>query len=84
MPFCVDGSWASGVRVERDGAGLGEVWSRQITQLNRVSSAVASTLTTAYPSPQILLQVGVDLRVCLVRIIMTYNKTLCGGHKCLR
>eukprot|EP00063_Salmo_salar_P039492 XP_014014327.1 PREDICTED: probable crossover junction endonuclease EME2 [Salmo salar] len=56
LPFCVDGSWASGVRVERDGAGLGEVWSRQITQLNRVSSAVASTLTTAYPSPQILLQ----------------------------
>ncbi|CAB1312267.1 unnamed protein product [Coregonus sp. 'balchen'] len=56
LPFCVDGSWASGARVEQDGVGLGEVWSRQITQLNRVSPAVASTLTTAYPSPQILLQ----------------------------
>ncbi|XP_054454817.1 probable crossover junction endonuclease EME2 isoform X1 [Anoplopoma fimbria] len=57
LPFCVDGSWASGVRVERDGSGLIEVWSRQIQQLNRVSPAVASTVTAAYPSPQLLLQV---------------------------
>ncbi|XP_029934339.1 essential meiotic structure-specific endonuclease subunit 2 isoform X2 [Myripristis murdjan] len=56
LPFCVDGSWASGVRVERDGSGLSQVWSRQIQQLNRVSPAVASTITAAYPSPQILLQ----------------------------
>ncbi|XP_078146924.1 essential meiotic structure-specific endonuclease subunit 2 isoform X2 [Centroberyx gerrardi] len=56
LPFCVDGSWASGVRAERDGSGLSQVWSRQIQQLNRVSPAVASTVTAAYPSPQLLLQ----------------------------
>ncbi|XP_034050538.1 probable crossover junction endonuclease EME2 isoform X2 [Thalassophryne amazonica] len=56
LPFCVDGSWASGVRVERDGSGLRQVWSRQIQQLNRVSPAVASAVTAAYPSPQLLLQ----------------------------
>ncbi|KAM7381784.1 hypothetical protein PAMA_012571 [Pampus argenteus] len=56
LPFCVDGSWASGVRVEKDGSGLYQVWSRQIQQLNRVSPAVASTVTAAYPSPQLLLQ----------------------------
>lgn len=57
LPFCVDGSWASGARVERDGSGLIQVWSRQIQQLNRVSPAVASAVTAAYPSPQLLLQV---------------------------
>ncbi|XP_056221511.1 probable crossover junction endonuclease EME2 isoform X1 [Seriola aureovittata] len=56
LPFCVDGSWASGVRVERDGSELIQVWSKQIQQLNRVSPAVASTVTAAYPSPQLLLQ----------------------------
>ncbi|XP_008303339.1 probable crossover junction endonuclease EME2 isoform X2 [Stegastes partitus] len=56
LPFCVDGSWASGVRVERDGSGLVEVWSKQIQQLNRVSPAVASAVTASYPSPQLLLQ----------------------------
>ncbi|XP_019939029.2 probable crossover junction endonuclease EME2 isoform X1 [Paralichthys olivaceus] len=56
LPFCVDGSWASGVRVERDGSGLIQVWSKQIQQLNRVSPGVASTVTAAYSSPQLLLQ----------------------------
>ncbi|XP_056153701.1 probable crossover junction endonuclease EME2 isoform X2 [Lampris incognitus] len=56
LPFCVDGSWASGSRVERDGFGLSKVWSQQIQQLNRVSAAVASAITAAYPSPQLLLQ----------------------------
>ncbi|XP_033975937.1 probable crossover junction endonuclease EME2 isoform X1 [Trematomus bernacchii] len=56
LPFCVDGSWASGVRVERDGSGLIQVWSRQVQQLNRVSPTVASTVIAAYPSPQLLLQ----------------------------
>ncbi|XP_061564227.1 probable crossover junction endonuclease EME2 isoform X2 [Cololabis saira] len=56
LPFCVDGSWASGTRVERDGSGLMQVWSRQIQQLNRVSPAVASAVTAYYPSPQLLLQ----------------------------
>ncbi|XP_029383127.1 essential meiotic structure-specific endonuclease subunit 2 isoform X3 [Echeneis naucrates] len=56
LPFCVDGSWASGSRVERDGSGLIQVWSKQIQQLNRVSPAVASTVTAAYASPHLLLQ----------------------------
>lgn len=60
LPFCVDGSWASGARVERDGSGLLEVWSRQIQQLNRVSPAVASAVTASYPSPQLLLQVSLS------------------------
>lgn len=57
LPFCMEGSWASGVRVERDGSGLIQVWRSQLQQLNRVSPAVASAVTTAYPSPQLLLQV---------------------------
>lgn len=60
LPFCVDGSWASGVRVEREGSGLSKVWSRQLQQLNRVSPAVASAVTAAYPSPQLLLQVRLN------------------------
>lgn len=43
--------------MERDGSGLIQVWRRQIQQLNRVSPAVASAVTAAYPSPQLLLQV---------------------------
>ncbi|KAK0133205.1 Crossover junction endonuclease EME1 [Merluccius polli] len=56
LPFCVDGSWASGSRVEKDGSGLRQVWKRQVQQLNRVSVAVATAVTTAYPSPNLLLQ----------------------------
>ncbi|TMS22055.1 putative crossover junction endonuclease EME2 [Larimichthys crocea] len=56
LPFCVDGSWASGSRVERDGSGLFQVWNKQLQQLNRVSPAVATAVTVAYPSPQLLLQ----------------------------
>ncbi|XP_072312325.1 probable crossover junction endonuclease EME2 isoform X2 [Eucyclogobius newberryi] len=56
LPFCVDGSWASGARVERDGSGLEQVWALQLQQLNRVSPVVAATVTAAYQSPQLLLQ----------------------------
>ncbi|XP_077481406.1 essential meiotic structure-specific endonuclease subunit 2 [Stigmatopora argus] len=56
LPFCVDGSWASGARVEKDGSGLKQVWTRQIQQLNRVSQVIASCVTAAYPSPQLLLR----------------------------
>ncbi|XP_053493768.1 crossover junction endonuclease EME1-like [Ictalurus furcatus] len=56
LGFCVDGLWAGGVRVERSGRGLAQVWTRQIQQLNRVSVAMAAAVTTAYPSPQLLLQ----------------------------
>ncbi|KAJ8284193.1 hypothetical protein COCON_G00030430 [Conger conger] len=61
LPFCLDGSWASGVRVERDGSGLSQVWSRQIQQLNRVSPAVAAGVSSAFPSPQLLLKAYKDL-----------------------
>ncbi|XP_048868773.1 probable crossover junction endonuclease EME2 [Brienomyrus brachyistius] len=60
LPFCVDGSWASGVRVQKDGTGLLPVWSRQIQQLNRVSPAVAAAISSAFPSPQLLLQAYKD------------------------
>ncbi|XP_028844631.1 essential meiotic structure-specific endonuclease subunit 2 [Denticeps clupeoides] len=56
LPFCVDGSWAGGVRVERDGKGLSAVWSRQVQQLNRISPVVAAVVTKAYPSPRLLQQ----------------------------
>ncbi|KAM9292139.1 putative crossover junction endonuclease EME2 [Morus bassanus] len=56
LPFCTDGAWASGVRVEKDGTGLWQVWKRQIQQFNRVSSATAAAIAEAYPSPSLLLQ----------------------------
>ncbi|XP_017335444.1 crossover junction endonuclease EME1 isoform X2 [Ictalurus punctatus] len=56
LGFCVNGLWTGGVRVERSGRGLAQVWTRQIQQLNRVSVAMAAAVTTAYPSPQLLLQ----------------------------
>ncbi|KAK1794576.1 hypothetical protein P4O66_001255 [Electrophorus voltai] len=56
LGFCVDGSWAGGVQVARDGRGLAKVWLRQIQQLNRVSVVMATAVTTAYPSPHLLLQ----------------------------
>uniref|UniRef100_W5M2P1 Essential meiotic structure-specific endonuclease subunit 2 n=1 Tax=Lepisosteus oculatus TaxID=7918 RepID=W5M2P1_LEPOC len=56
LPFCPDGAWAGGVRVGQDGAGLRQVWTRQIQQLNRVSPAVAAAVSAAHPSPQQLLK----------------------------
>ncbi|XP_051925418.1 probable crossover junction endonuclease EME2 isoform X2 [Hippocampus zosterae] len=56
LPFCAEGSWAGGARVEKDGSGLRRVWSEQIRQLNRVGGATASCVTAAYPSPRLLLQ----------------------------
>ncbi|XP_068118058.1 crossover junction endonuclease EME1 [Hyperolius riggenbachi] len=54
--FYLDGDWASGVRVEKCGKGLLEVWKRQIQQFNRVSVEVASAVVAAYPSPQLLIK----------------------------
>ncbi|NXL49219.1 EME2 endonuclease, partial [Podilymbus podiceps] len=56
LPFCTAGAWASGVRVEKDGTGLWQVWKRQIQQFNRVSPATAAAIAAAYPSPRLLLQ----------------------------
>ncbi|XP_072259434.1 crossover junction endonuclease EME1 [Pyxicephalus adspersus] len=54
--FCTEGDWAGGVRVEKCGKGLLEVWKRQIQQFNRVSVEVASAVVAAYPSPQLLIK----------------------------
>ncbi|XP_073444140.1 crossover junction endonuclease EME1 [Dendrobates tinctorius] len=54
--FYLDGEWAGGVKVERCGKGLLEVWKRQIQQFNRVSVEVASAIVAVYPSPQLLVK----------------------------
>ncbi|MBZ3879556.1 putative crossover junction endonuclease EME2 [Sciurus carolinensis] len=54
--FCTAGRWAAGQLVARDGSGLRGVWWRQIRQFNRVSSAVADAIVTAFPSPRLLQQ----------------------------
>ncbi|KAM8951100.1 LOW QUALITY PROTEIN: putative crossover junction endonuclease EME2 [Lycaon pictus] len=54
--FCVDGRWAAGEQVARDGTGLHGVWWRQIKQFNRVSPAVADAVVAAFPSPCLLQQ----------------------------
>lgn len=56
--FCMDGRWAAGEQVARDGTGLRGVWWRQIKQFNRVSPAVANAVVAAFPSPCLLQQVG--------------------------
>ncbi|XP_038391266.1 LOW QUALITY PROTEIN: probable crossover junction endonuclease EME2 isoform X4 [Canis lupus familiaris] len=54
--FCMDGRWAAGEQVARDGTGLRGVWWRQIKQFNRVSPAVADAVVAAFPSPCLLQQ----------------------------
>ncbi|XP_040186668.1 crossover junction endonuclease EME1 [Rana temporaria] len=54
--FYMDGDWAGGVRVEKCGKGLLDVWKRQIQQFNRVGVEVASAVVAAYPSPQLLIK----------------------------
>ncbi|KAM3910049.1 crossover junction endonuclease EME1 [Leptodactylus fuscus] len=54
--FYLDGDWAGGVKVERCGKGLLEIWKRQIQQFNRVSVEVASAVVAVYPAPQLLLK----------------------------
>ncbi|NXL92994.1 EME2 endonuclease, partial [Alectura lathami] len=56
LPFCAAGVTGSGVRVEKDGTGLWQVWKRQIEQFNRVSPATAAAIAEAYPSPCLLVQ----------------------------
>lgn len=74
LGFCMDGSWSGGVRVDRDGRGLAQVWTRQIQQLNRVSVPTARAVTTAYPSPSLLLQVRcceTHLRYCTLSLFQS-------------
>ncbi|XP_031209837.1 probable crossover junction endonuclease EME2 isoform X2 [Mastomys coucha] len=58
--FCTAGHWASGQQVTRDGSGLRGVWWQQIRQFNRVSTAVADAVVTAFPSPRLLQQALLD------------------------
>lgn len=60
--------------MDRDGRGLAQVWTRQIQQLNRVSVPTARAVTTAYPSPSLLLQVRcceTHLRYCTVSLFQS-------------
>uniref|UniRef100_A0A8C6YXV4 Essential meiotic structure-specific endonuclease 1 n=1 Tax=Nothoprocta perdicaria TaxID=30464 RepID=A0A8C6YXV4_NOTPE len=54
--FCVENEGCRGVKVDRTGKGLLEVWKRQIQQFNRVSLDMAEAIVSAYPSPQLLVQ----------------------------
>ncbi|CAJ1080537.1 crossover junction endonuclease EME1 [Xyrichtys novacula] len=52
--FYLESEWAGGQKVDKAGKGLLQVWKRQIQQLNRVSTDIASAVLAAYPSPQLL------------------------------
>ncbi|XP_078510585.1 structure-specific endonuclease subunit EME1 [Lissotriton helveticus] len=54
--FYLENDWAGGVRVDRCGKGLLQVWKRQLQQFNRVSVEIANAVAAAYPSPQLLAQ----------------------------
>lgn len=54
--FCLEGDWCRGVKVDRTGKGLLQVWKRQIQQLNRVSLEMANAIVAQYPSPLLLMQ----------------------------
>lgn len=55
--FYLEKAWCGGVKVDRSGKGLLEVWKRQLQQFNRVSLEMAEAIVSAYPSPQLLNQV---------------------------
>ncbi|KAG6936999.1 essential meiotic structure-specific endonuclease 1, partial [Chelydra serpentina] len=52
--FYLENEWCRGVKVDRSGKGLSQVWKRQIQQFNRVSLEMASSIVAAYPSPLLL------------------------------
>ncbi|NWS76759.1 EME1 endonuclease, partial [Crotophaga sulcirostris] len=54
--FCLEKSWCGGVKVDRSGKGLFQVWKRQIQQFNRVSAEMAEAVVSAYPSPLLLIE----------------------------
>ncbi|XP_015735695.1 crossover junction endonuclease EME1 isoform X3 [Coturnix japonica] len=54
--FYLENKWCRGVKVDHSGKGLLEVWKRQIQQFNRVSGEMAEAVVSAYPSPQLLVQ----------------------------
>ncbi|XP_069760969.1 probable crossover junction endonuclease EME2 [Narcine bancroftii] len=54
--FCPDGTWSTGVKVDKDGKGLLKLWKKQLQQLNRITQPVAMAIAQAYPTPQLLLR----------------------------
>ncbi|KFQ42471.1 Crossover junction endonuclease EME1, partial [Nestor notabilis] len=54
--FYLEKAWCGGVKVDRSGKGLLEVWKRQLQQFNRVSLEMAEAIVSTYPSPQLLNQ----------------------------
>ncbi|XP_053158629.1 crossover junction endonuclease EME1 isoform X2 [Hemicordylus capensis] len=54
--FCLEGDWSGGMKVDRSGKGLLQVWKRQIQQLNRVSLEMANAIVAKYPSPLLLVK----------------------------
>ncbi|KGL86121.1 Crossover junction endonuclease EME1, partial [Charadrius vociferus] len=54
--FYVEKGSCRGVKVDRSGKGLLEVWKRQIQQFNRVSREMAEAIVSAYSSPLLLTQ----------------------------
>lgn len=81
LGFCMDGSWSAGVRVDKDGHGLAQVWTRQIQQLNRISPAMAKAVTSAYPSPSLLLKAYEELPSEEERRRLLADLTVVGGAK---
>lgn len=55
--FCPDGTWSTGVKVDKDGKGLLKLWKKQLQQLNRITQPVAMAIAQAYPTPQLLQRV---------------------------
>ncbi|XP_072125072.1 probable crossover junction endonuclease EME2 [Mobula birostris] len=54
--FCPDGTWSTGVKVDKDGKGLLKLWKKQLQQLNRITQPVAMAIAQAYPTPQLLVR----------------------------
>ncbi|GCC26060.1 hypothetical protein chiPu_0004474 [Chiloscyllium punctatum] len=54
--FCPDGTWSTGVKVDKDGKGLLKLWKKQLQQLNRITQPVAMAIAQAYPTPKLLLR----------------------------
>lgn len=69
--FYLEKGSCRGVKVDRSGKGLLEVWKRQIQQFNRVSREMAEAIVSAYPSPLLLTQ---------VRMPQEY-RVLCAGSQ---
>lgn len=64
--------------MDQSGRGLALIWRRQIQQLNRVSSEMASAIVDAYPSPQLLVQVCYGCRYAMGDLALQTSR----GQEC--